>query len=109
MEVEYVPIFLENKKNGIVDSAWIHDDANIDIMILPLAYTSEIGILRLMVSDISIAESVLIKKGFIVRRSSCAVEIVPSSSCGLRDILDGLAEHGIDVELTGIIPGIYQG
>jgi hypothetical protein len=109
MDVEYIPIFIENKKNGIVNSSWIHDDANINMRILPLAYTSDIGILRLMVSDIDTAASVLREKGFMVRQSSVAVEVVPDRLCGLQDILEALAEHSIDVELTGIIPGIYQG
>ncbi len=109
MEVGYIPIFLESKKNGIVNSSWIHDDANINMRILPLAYTSDIGILRLMVSDIDKAASVLGEKGFMVRQSSCALEVVPDRLCGLQDILQALAEHSIDVELTSIIPGIYQG
>jgi len=109
MEIEHIPIFLENKKNGTANGAWIHDDANINMMILPLAYTSDLGILRLMVSDIDKAASVLKEKGFMVRQSSGVVEVVPDRLCGLQDILEALAEHSIDVELTGIIPGIYQG
>jgi len=109
MEVEYIPIFLENKKNGIADGGWMHRDAHISTMILPLAYTSDIGILRLMVSDIDTAASVLREKGFAVRKLSGAVEVVPDRSCGLHDIFKALEEHSIDVELTGIIPGIYQG
>jgi hypothetical protein len=63
-----------------------------------------------MVSDIDTATSVLKEKGFMVRRqSSGIVEVVPDRLCGLQDILKALAEHGIDVELSGIIPGIYQG
>jgi hypothetical protein len=109
MEVEYIPIFLENKKNGSANGDWMHNDADISTRILPLAYTSDIGILRLMVSDIDTAASVLREKGFVVRKSSGAVEVVPDRACGLQDILKALAEHSIDVELTGIIPGIYQG
>ena len=109
MELEYIPIFLENKKNGIANGNWIHDDASINIRILPLAYTSDLGILRLMVSDIDKAASVLRERGFMVRQSCSAVEVAPDRLCILQDILDALAEHSIDVELTGIIPGIYQG
>jgi hypothetical protein len=109
MESEYIPIFLEDKNNGHANGAWILDDVLMSTMILPLAYTSDLGILRLMVSDIDMATSVLREKGFMVRQSSGTVEVVPDRSCGLQDILTALAEHGIDVELSGIIPGIYQG
>jgi hypothetical protein len=108
METEYIPIFLE-KKNGTVNGAWMHTDARINARILPLAYTSDIGILRLMVSNLDKAAAVLKKKRLIVRQTADAVEVVPDGSCGLLDILKTLAEHGIDTELTGIIPGIYQG
>jgi hypothetical protein len=62
-----------------------------------------------MVSNLDKAAGVLKKKGLIVRQTADAVEVVPDGSYGLLDILRMLAEHGVDVELTGIIPGIYQG
>jgi hypothetical protein len=108
MDVEYIPIFLE-KNNGFANSTWIHDDTCITAKILPLAYTSDFGFLRLMVSDLDAATDALRAEGFAVRKSSCFVEALPDSSGGLQDMLKILAEHGIDVELTGIIPGIYQG
>ena len=108
METEYMPIFLE-KKNGCVNGAWMHADARINARILPLAYTSDLGIFRIMVSDLEKAAGVLKKKRLIVRHMGDAIEVVPDGSCGLLDILATLAKHGIDTELTGIIPGIYQG
>ena len=87
----------------------MHADARINASILPLAYTSDLGILRLMVSNLDEAAGVLKKKKLIVRQTGDAIEVVPDGSCGLLDILMTLAEHGIDTELTGIIPGIYQG
>jgi len=108
MESEYVPIFIE-KKNGFVDGAWVHDHVQLNAKILPLAYTSDLGILRLIVSDLDAATGLLKKEGFIVRQSSGAVEVIPEWSRGLQDILLVLVSHGIEVELTGIIPGIYQG
>jgi hypothetical protein len=108
METEHLPIFLE-KKNGNVNGTWMHADARINARILPLAYTSDLGILRLMVGNLDKAANVLKKKGLIVRQTADAVEVVPDGSCGLLDILRMLAEHGVDAELTGIIPGIYQG
>ncbi|MGZ6231324.1 MAG: hypothetical protein ACXWMO_11230 [Syntrophales bacterium] len=108
METEYIPIFLE-KKNASENGAWMQDDARINARILPLAYTSDIGILRLMVDNLDKAAGVLKNEGLIVRQMADAAEQVPNGSCGLLDILRTLAEHGIDAELTGMIPGIYQG
>ena len=108
IETEYISIFLE-KKNGCVNGAWMHADERINARILPLAYTSDLGILRLIVSNLDKAAGVLKKKTLIVRQTDDAIEVVLDGSCGLLDILMTLAEHGIDAELTGIIPGIYQG
>ena len=108
METEYLPIFLE-ERNGSVKGTWMHVDARIDARIMPLAYTSDLGIFRLMVGNLDAAAGLLKKKGLIIRRTDDAVEVVPDGSCGLLDILAMLAECGIDTELTGIIPGIYQG
>ncbi len=108
MEIEYLPIFLE-ERNGRVKGTWMHVDARIDARIMPLAYTSDLGIFRLMVGNIDAAAGALKKKGLIIRRTADAVEVVPDGSCGLLDILAMLADCGIDTELTGIIPGIYQG
>jgi len=87
----------------------MHVDARINARILPLAYTSDLGILRLIVGNLDKASGVLKKRGLIIRRSADTVEVVPDGSCGLLEILRTLAEHGIKAELTGIIPGIYQG
>ncbi|MGO9136858.1 MAG: hypothetical protein ACLP9S_17725 [Syntrophales bacterium] len=108
METEYIPIFIE-KKNGDVNGAWMEHDARINARILPLAYTSDLSILRLMVNNLDRAAGVLRKKGLVARRTDDALEVVTDGSCGLLDILRTLAEHGIDAELTGMIPGIYQG
>ncbi|HUH66450.1 MAG TPA: hypothetical protein VLZ07_08455 [Syntrophales bacterium] len=72
MNAEYMPIFLE-KKNGRVRGSWMHNDARISAKILPLAYTSDLGILRLIVSNLDGAAGVLKKKGFIVRQTADAV------------------------------------
>lgn len=108
MEVEYTPIFME-KKNGCVNGAWMHADERINARIMPLAYTSDLGLLRLMVDNLDAAAGVLKKRGLIIRRTVDAIEVAPDGLRGFLDILLMLAEHGIDAELTVIIPGIYQG
>ncbi|HET6461328.1 MAG TPA: hypothetical protein VFG29_11160 [Syntrophales bacterium] len=108
MEVEYTPIFLE-KKNGRVNGVWMHADARINARIMPLTHTSDLSFLRLMVSNLDAAAGVLEKQGLTIRRTVDAVEVVPDAPCGFLDILLMLTEHGIDAELTGMIPGIYQG
>jgi len=108
VQVEYFPIFLE-KKNGLENGAWIHNDPQINVRILPLALTSDVGIIRLIVRDVNAASRLLKRKGFMVRELPDAVEVVPDRMGGLDCILEVLSDHGIEVELNLIIPGIYQG
>ncbi len=108
MEAEYTPIFLE-EKNGHTKGDWMHTDARISARIIPFAYTSDLGLLRVIVDNLDTAAGVLEKQDLMVRRTIDAIEVVPNRPCGLLDVLLLLAEHDINVELTGIIPGIYQG
>ena len=109
MEVECIPIFLEDNRDVAESGVWMHNDEIINTKIMLRAYTSDCGVLRLMVSDIDKAASIIRKKGFTVRQSSGVAEVLPYRLSGLRDVIIVLAEHNVDVELTGIIPGIYQG
>lgn len=109
MPVETIPIWIENMVDGMENGAWMHEDKRISDHIIPRAYTSDLGVLRLRVKDLHHASEVLKEKGFMVKQKSGAIEVVPSGSEAFHDILKLLQEHGISVEPTAIIPGIYQG
>jgi len=109
MTVEQHPVFIENMVDGIDNGAWMLSDERFITDIIPRAYTSDLGVLRLRVRDLHHATQVLKDKGFQVRQKSGAIEVVPEGVHAFNDILRQLQEHGIFVELTAIIPGIYQG
>jgi hypothetical protein len=109
MSVETISIWIENMVDGMENGAWMHEDKRIRDHIIPRAYTSDLGVLRLRVKDLHHAAEFLKEKGFMVRQKSGAIEVVPAGSEAFHDVVKLLKEHGTDVELTAIIPGIYQG
>jgi len=109
MSAEYMPVFIESMIDGIENGAWMHKDALIAGQVIPRAYTSDLGILRLRVNDLHRATAILQKNGFKVRQKSGVVEVVPTASQDFKGIVTILKENGMAVEATAIIPGIYQG
>jgi hypothetical protein len=109
MPIQYNPVFIESITDGIENGAWMHEDANISTLIIPRAYTSDLGFLRLRVNELHHATEILREDGFTVSQKSGAIEVAPTGSQDLNNILKLFKEHGIYVELTAIIPGIYQG
>jgi len=94
MKLEQISIFLENKPGGLSGVTKALRDAGINIRALSLADTSDFGILRLIVDDVSKAKEVLNTNGFAVGRTNVVAVEVPDKPGGLHGILDALTEEG---------------
>ena len=98
MKVEQISIFLENKPGALENVTRLLKDANINIRTLSLADTSDFGILRLIVNDVSKALKMLNDNGLRVSRTTVVAVEVPDRPGGLHSILEVLAKNGINVE-----------
>ena len=98
MKLEQISIFLENKPGGLSSVTKALRDAKINIRALSLADTSDFGILRLIVDDVSKAKEVLNDNGFAVGRTNVVAVEVPDIPGGLHSILDALTNEGVNVE-----------
>ena len=98
MKVEQISIFLENKPGGLSGVTKVLKDSGINIRALSLADTSDFGILRLIVDDVTKAKKVLNENGFAVGRTHVIAVEVPDRPGGLHSILDLLTKEGINVE-----------
>jgi len=98
MKVEQISIFLENKPGGLSGVTKVLKDSGINIRALSLADTSDFGILRLIVDDVTKAKKVLNDNGFAVGRTHVIAVEVPDKPGGLHSILDLLTKEGINVE-----------
>ncbi|GAB7080415.1 ACT domain-containing protein [Megalodesulfovibrio paquesii] len=98
MKVEQISIFLENKAGRLAEVTRTLAESGINIRALSLADTSDFGILRLIVTDIEKAKTVLKDKGFTVGRTTVVAVEVADNPGGLNHILDLLSTEGVNVE-----------
>jgi hypothetical protein len=98
MKVEQISIFIENKSGRLAEITRILGESGINIRALSLADTSDFGILRLLVSDVEKAKSVLKESGFTVNKTEVVAVEVPDRPGGLSTILHSLDSAMINVE-----------
>jgi hypothetical protein len=98
MKVEQISIFLENKAGRLAEVTRTLADAGINIRARSLAYTSDFGILRLIVTDNEKAKEELKKNGFTVGKTTVVAVEVDDEPGGLNAILSSLSGEGINVE-----------
>jgi hypothetical protein len=98
VKVEQISIFLENKPGGLSGVTKVLKEAGINIRALSLADTSDFGILRLIVDDVTKAKKVLNDSGFAVGRTHVIAVEVPDKPGGLHSILELLTKNSINVE-----------
>ena len=98
MKVEQISIFLENKAGRTAEVTGVLAAANVNILALSLADTSDFGILRLIVDDLEKAKTVLKDADFTVGITSVVAVEVPHAPGGLNSILQLLGKQGINVE-----------
>jgi len=98
MKVEQISIFIENKSGRLAEITRILGESGINIRALSLADTSDFGILRLLVSDVEKAKSVLKESGFTVNKTEVVAVEVPDRPGGLSTILQTLDSAMINVE-----------
>jgi hypothetical protein len=98
MKVEQISVFLENKPGALTEVTRILGEGGINIRALSLADTKDFGILRLIVNDNEKAKSILVARGFTVRKTEVVAVEVPDRPGGLADILKCLSQSEINVE-----------
>ena len=98
MRVSQLSVFLENKSGRLADVTHALADAGINIRALSIADTIDYGLLRLIVNDPPAAKSALASAGFTVALTEVLAIEVPDKPGGLANIIDILAEVGINIE-----------
>jgi hypothetical protein len=98
MNVEQISIFLENKPGRLENVTRILKEANINIRTLSVADTSDFGIVRLIVDQVSEAARVLKEQGYTFTRTGVVAVEVPDQAGGLHDILEVLSQAHVNVE-----------
>lgn len=98
MSIKQLTVFVENKKGKLREVADVLAEAGVDLRAMSIADTSEFGILRLIVNNISKAREVLRDNGFVVSETEVLGIQISDRPGGLAEVLALLDEHDIDME-----------
>lgn len=98
LKAEQLSVFLENRAGRLAEVIHLLADAGINISALSLADTSDFGILRMMVSDLSRAGQALKAHGFTIGHTDVLVVEMPDVPGSLDKLLMTVSRHGINVE-----------
>ena len=96
--VQQLSVFLQNKSGKIAAVVRALSDSGVDIRALSIADTTDFGILRMLVSDISAAKAALAEQNCILSVNEVVVVAVPDAPGGLSRVLSLMAQEKIDIE-----------
>ena len=96
--VQQLSVFLQNKSGKIAAVVRALSDSGVDIRALSIADTTDFGILRMLVSDISAAKAALAEQNCILSVNEVTVVAVPDTPGGLSRVLSLMAQEKIDIE-----------
>ncbi|MCI8590043.1 MAG: ACT domain-containing protein [Clostridiales bacterium] len=98
MRIKQISVFVENKTGRLCEVINALAKANIDILALSMADTTDFGVLRMIVDDPDRAKEVLRAAGMIVKSNHVLSILVDDQPGALADLLDKLSCGGISVE-----------
>jgi hypothetical protein len=98
MLVKQISVFVENKFGRLAEIISVLAKHSIDISALSIADTTDFGILRLIVSDPTLAEHVLREHGMTVKSTDVIAVAVEDKPGGLSKVLNELKDNHIGIE-----------
>jgi hypothetical protein len=98
MKLKQLSLFLENRPGQLRAPLEALGRANIDLLTMTLADTSQFGILRFIVADPEGAKQVLESEGMVVRVTEVVPIQVENLPGGLAAVLAAIEEAGLGVE-----------
>ena len=100
MTASQISIFLENKPSQLAGICKALAKAEVNIVALSLADTSDFGIVRLIVADYAKGCEALRAAGFAVTETEVVTMTVPDTPGGMADLMQRLDDAGADIEYS---------
>lgn len=98
MAIKQLTVFLQNRKGSVVSVTDILAKNNINLRALSIAETAEFGILRLIVNDVTAAEEILKKQGYLIKTVDVVGVKIGDAPGKLTAALSVLDKSDINVE-----------
>ena len=93
-----ISVFLENRGGRLSEVLGVLKKANVNILSLSLADTSDYGLLRILVDDSEKGSKALSDNGFSAKVSKVTIVSVRHMVGSLNDIVNKLSDSGINIE-----------
>ena len=98
MQAKQLSVFIENREGRLDEVLAVIKTANVNILSLSLADTSEYGLLRLIVSDPAAADAALKANGFSSMLTDVLVVRLANKVGSLQSFLSEIARTDINLE-----------
>lgn len=98
MSVNQISVFLENRPGTLGQMTSVLAEGGVDMRALTLAETNDFGIVRIIVSDICLATTVLRDAGFVHSVTPVLGVAIPDETGGLNRVLNILSQAEVNVE-----------
>ena len=97
MKLKQISIFIENSPGRIYEVAHALGAAGINLRALSLADSGDFGVLRLIVSDLSTARRIFMKKNLPARVDEVIAAEIPDYPGSLAEVLKPLLEAKVNI------------
>jgi len=98
MFAKQLTVFIENRSGRLSEVLGVLRDAEINILSLSLADTTEFGLLRLIVDNAASGKEVLTQRGFSSLLSDVLIIEIPHKAGSLQKFLASVDEGGVNIE-----------
>lgn len=98
MALKQLTVFVQNEKGSLVSVTEILSQSNINLRALSIAETTDFGILRLIVNDVTTAAAVLTANGYLVKMTDVIGVKIGDAPGKLTEALAVLDRTDINVE-----------
>ena len=97
-QLKQLSLFVENRPGALSEVCRVLKDAGVNIYAMSVADTSEFGILRLLLDDITKGNEALKQGGFITKITDVIAISVPDCAGGLASVFEKTDALGLSVE-----------
>ena len=104
MKVKQISVFLENRSGRLSEVTRVLGNKGLNIRALSLAYTSDFGILRMIIDHPADAYMALKEQHYTVQETEVIALEVADQPGGLAGVLELLSQNGINVEYLYAFP-----
>ena len=98
MFAKQLTVFIENRTGRLSEVLGVLKDADVNILSLSLADTTEFGLLRLIVDNAAKGKEKLTESGFSSLLSNVSIVKIPHEVGALQSLLQAIDKKGVNIE-----------